>query len=122
MRKYFFGYLFVRIAKFLAIVVVIIAICYALFKLAQGNNAADSVRYQRSVALQQHLSKLTEQFTNTTQLLTEFATQTQISLPKTAAPSFASDIASNADFERLTDELNRTDQKRQAMKQALVVP
>ncbi len=121
MRKYFFGYLFVRIAKAVAIFVLVIGVCYALFKVVQGRNAAESVRYQPSVALQQHLDKLTTRLTESRRLVSS-------SLPEIASdklpavPKFPANVSSGSEFEKLTGQLKIIDQQRQTLKEAIIDP
>lgn len=119
MNKYFFGYLFVRIAKLLAVLILVIGACYGFFKLAQGSNAAESVTYQPSVALRQHLDKLAERFAETKQLL---AASSKAQSATEEGLKFGSSISSQRDFATLADELDRLDKMRQAMKQTLMSP
>jgi len=75
MKKYFFGYLFVRIAKFLAVVIVLIGLAYAIFQFAQASIAAESVQYLPNPTVRQHLDKLLTRFFEAQSLVSDLRTR-----------------------------------------------
>jgi hypothetical protein len=117
-KKYFFGYLFVRIAKAIAIVTFIIGIVFVVLRYAQADNAADSVRYRGSVALDQRLDKLGYIFTRTLRLVSAFNPRTESA--KLGPLQFDRSIDSDGDFDRLLTQLHRAEADRQAMKDLIV--
>jgi hypothetical protein len=119
-QPYFFGYLFIRAAKGLALVVILIGIGFCLLQYFQANTAASAVAYQPSSAFQRALAKLKEAFSATERIVSSFGTSTQLAAPKVQIWRFPAVIASNADFARIDDALSRLDQERQQLKQSIV--
>jgi hypothetical protein len=119
-KKYFFGYLFARVAKGLAVVVILIGVAFCLLQYSQANTAADSVAYQPSPYLQRALGKLKDAFSATEHIVSAFNTGNQSTIPKVQVPRFPAVSDSNPDFARIGDELSRVDQERQQFKQSIV--
>ena len=117
MRKYFFGYLFVKIAKLLAILALIVGVGYCCWKYGQAHLAADSVRYRPNDILQGQLARLKSVTQSTEKIIREFAGPTALGGMK--EPTFTRDASSNSDFDSLKTQLAQLDQERQQMKQAV---
>lgn len=118
MRKYFFGYLFVRIAKILAIIVLLVGVGYILSKYGQANIAADSASYRTSDVLELQLNKLGGSFARTKDLVGQYAGSEAVA--QIRSPDFPRGIDSNGDFERLSKQLVSVDQRRQEMKETII--
>jgi hypothetical protein len=118
MKKYFFGYLFVRIAKLLAITIVVIGIAYAIFRVAQGRVAAESARYQPSTSLSQQLQNLSAKLSDTRGLVEKFTKEKTV--PRVNSHPFPGNIESNEHFERLAEALQSMDFDRQGLKHSIV--
>ncbi len=119
-KKYFFGSLFARVAKGLALVVILIGIAFCLLQYSQANTAADSVAYQPSPYLQRALGKLKDAFSATEHIVSAFNTGNQSTTPKVQVPRFPAVSDSNTDFARIGDQLSKVDQERQQFKQSIV--
>jgi hypothetical protein len=116
MKKYFFGYLFVRIAKLLAVIIVVIGIAYGIFQFAQGAMAAEPVRYKPDPILRQQLEKLLARSSEAQQLVSQFTgAKSQVNVGH-----FPSEITSMSDFERVGELLKTVDRERQVIKQSVV--
>lgn len=117
-RKYFFGYLFVRLAKAIAVAIVLIGAGFILFKYAQAANAADAVAYRASVALDQRLDRLSASFNRTARLVMAFNSGAEAA--KFTNPRFPRLARSDGDFENLRMQLAKIDQNRERMKQLVI--
>ena len=118
MKKYFFGYLFVKLAKLLAILALVTGLGYCLWKYGQAHLAAESVAYRSSDFLQSQLARLTSVARSTHNIVEAFVGKETLGLME--EPTFPGDISSNGDFEVLTKELAKTDQNRGQLKQAVI--
>jgi hypothetical protein len=119
-EPYFFGYLFVRAAKGLALLVLLIGSGFCLLQYSQANTAASAVAYQPSVSLQRSLARLKDAFSVTEHTVSSFNTDNQLTTPSVQEPRFPTVINSNADFVHVNDALSRIDQDRQQLKQSIV--
>jgi len=119
-HQYFFGYLFVRSAKGLALLVTLIGIGFCVLQYSQANTAVSAVAYQPSTSLQRALGNLKDTFSATEQIVGAFDADNQIATPKIRPPHFPKIIESNADFAHVNDTLSRIDQDRQRLKQSVV--
>ncbi len=117
MRKYFFGYLFVKIAKVLAAFALLVGVGYCCWKFGQAHLAADAVDYRPSDFLQNRLGRLSAVAQNTRKIVEAFAGQTVLGEMK--EPTFTRYASSNSDFNSLNAELTKLDQDRQRMKQGV---
>jgi len=116
MKKYFFGYLFVRVAKLLAVIIVVIGFAYGIFQFAQGAMAAEPVRYKPDPILRQQLEKLLARSSEAQQLVSEFTgAKSQLNVGH-----LPSEITSMSDFERVGELLKTVDRERQVIKQSVV--
>ena len=120
MKKYFFGYLFVRIAKLLAVLTVLAGVGYALFRLEQASIAAQSASYQPSLPLAQSLARLTDTLADSRQLVNVFCEQNGGAAPTIQPVNFSGSVHDNESFTRLSNELRQADQARHQLKEALV--
>jgi hypothetical protein len=119
-KQYFFGYLFVRTAKGLALLVMLIGIGFCLLQYSQAKAAASAVAYQPSPYLQRALAKLKDDFSAAEQIVSSFNADNQLTTPKVQVPLFPAVIDSNANFARTGDALSKVDQERQQLKQSIV--
>lgn len=119
-KKYFFGYLFVRVAKGLALLVLITGIGFAIIQYSQADIAATSVTYRVSPVLQRTLAKLKDTFSSAEQIVSSFNASNQSPKQSVRAPRFPPRIDTEADFDRVGSELTRIDQDRQQLKQSVV--
>lgn len=116
MKKYFFGYLFVRIAKLLAVIIVVIGIAYGILQFAQTAMAAESVRYKPDPIFRQQLEQLLARSSEAQQLVFQFTgAKSQVNVGH-----LPSEITSMSDFERVRDLLETVDRERQILKQSVV--
>jgi hypothetical protein len=119
-KQYLFGYLFVRTAKGLALLVMLIGIGFCLLQYSQAKAAASAVSYQPSPYLQRALGKLKDDFSAAAQIVSSFNADNQLTTPKVQVPLFPAVIDSNANFARIDDALSKVDQERQQLKQSMV--
>jgi hypothetical protein len=119
-KQYFFGYLFVRTAKGLALLVMLIGIGFCLLQYSQAKAAASAVSYQSSPYLQRALGKLKDDFSSAAQIISSFNADNQLTTPKVQVPLFPAVIDSNVNFARIDDALSKVDQERQQLKQSIV--
>jgi hypothetical protein len=119
-KKYFFGYLFVRIAKLLAILIVMAGLGFALLKYSQASVASASRAYQASDSLRRAVENLENVFSRTQQLVSSFNELNKSSTPRVNRPRFPAVLNSNSDFDRLDRALSSVDQERQHLKQSIV--
>jgi hypothetical protein len=118
MKKYFFGYLFVRIAKLLALTIVVIGVAYAIFQVAQANVAAESARYQPNTSLRQQLENLTAKLFDARGLVSKFTNEKL--KPEVSSHSFPGNIGANEDFVKIAEALQAIDLERQELKHSVV--
>jgi hypothetical protein len=119
-KQYFFAYLFVRAAKGLALLVILIGVGFCVLRYYQASVAADAVAYQRSPHLQQALDRLKAAFLATEQIIDSFNAGNQSKTPNFRAPRFPLVIDSDDDFARISAELSRLDHERQQLKESIV--
>jgi hypothetical protein len=119
-KQYFFGYLFVRAAKPLALLVIIIGIGFCILQYSQANTAASAAAYQPSASLQRALANVKDAFSATEHIISAFNIDNQLTTPKLQVPRFPTVIDSNADFARVGEMLSKIDQERQQLKQSMV--
>lgn len=119
-KQYFFAYLFVKAAKGLALLVILIGVGFCVLRYYQASIAADSVAYQPSPHLQQALDRLKDAFLATEQIVESFNAGNQSSTPNVQAPRFPLVIDSGEDFARIRAELSRVDHERQQLKESIV--
>jgi len=119
-KQYFFAYLFVRAARGLALLVILIGVGFCVLRYYQASIAADAVAYQRSPHLQQALDRLKAAFLATEQIIDSFNAGNQSKTPNFRAPRFPLVIDSDDDFARISAELSRVDHERQQLKESIV--
>ena len=119
-KQYFFAYLFVRAARGLALLVILIGVGFCVLRYYQASIAADAVAYQRSPHLQQALDRLKAAFLATEQIIESFNAGNQSKTPNVRAPRFPLVIDSDDDFARIGAELSRVDHERQQLKESIV--
>jgi hypothetical protein len=119
-KQYFFAYLFVRAARGLALLVILIGVGFCVLRYYQASVAADAVAYQRSPHLQQALDRLKAAFLATEQIIDSFNAGNQSKTPNFRAPRFPLVIDSDDDFARISAELSRLDHERQQLKESIV--
>jgi hypothetical protein len=119
-KKYFFAYLFVRAAKGLALLVILIGVGFCVLRYYQASIAAGAVAYQSSSHLQQALDRLKAAFLATEQIIDSFNAGNQSKTPNFQAPRFPLVIDSENDFARISAELSRVDHERQQLKESIV--
>ena len=119
-KQYFFAYLFVRAARGLALLVILIGVGFCVLRYYQASIAADAVAYQRSPHLQQALDRLKAAFLATEQIIDSFNAGNQSKTPNFRAPRFPQVIESDDDFARISAELSRVDHERQQLKESIV--
>jgi len=119
-KQYFFAYLFVRAARGLALLVILIGVGFCVLRYYQASIAADAVAYQRSPHLQQALDRLKAAFLATEQIIDSFNAGNQSKTPNVRAPRFPLVIDSDDDFARISAELSRLDHERQQLKESIV--
>ena len=119
-KQYFFAYLFVRAAKGLALLVILIGVGFCVLRYYQASIAAGAVAYQSSSHLQQALDRLKAAFLATEQIIDSFNAGHQSKTPNFQAPRFPLVIDSENDFARISAELSRVDHERQQLKESIV--
>ena len=119
-KQYFFAYLFVRAAKGLALLVILIGVGFCVLRYYQARIAAGAVAYQPSSHLQQALDRLKAAFLATEQIIDSFNAGNQSKTPNFQAPRFPLVIDSDNDFARISAELSRVDHERQQLKESIV--
>lgn len=120
MKKYLFGYLFVRIAKLLAVLTLLAGVGYALFRLEQASLAAQSASYQPSQSLRESLARLADTLTEARGLVSTFCEANGGVAPTLPPVDFSGVCRDNDDFARLANELGQADQSRHQLKETLV--
>jgi len=119
-KQYFFARLFVRVAKGLALLVILIGVGFCVLRYYQASIAAGAVAYQPSSHLQQALDRLKAAFLATEQIIDSFNARNQSKTPNFQAPRFPLVIDSDNDFARISAELSRVDHERQQLKESIV--
>jgi hypothetical protein len=119
-RPYFFGYLFVRARKELALLVISIGIGYCVLEYSQANASASATAYRPSTSLQRALSGLTDSFSATERVVNAFNTDHQLTTPKVQPPVFPKVVGSDGDFALVDEALSNIDWQREALKQSIV--
>jgi len=119
-KQYFFAYLFVRAARGLALLVILIGVGFCVLRYYQASIAAGAVAYQPSSHLQQALDRLKAAFLATEQIIDSFNARNQSKTPNFQAPRFPLVIDSDNDFARISAELSRVDHERQQLKESIV--
>jgi hypothetical protein len=119
-KQYFFAYLFVRAAKGLALLVILIGVGFCVLRYYQASIAAGAVAYQSSSHLQQALDRLKAAFLATEQIIDSFNAGHQSKTPNFQAPRFPLVIDSENDFARISAELSRVDHERHQLKESIV--
>lgn len=119
-KQYFFGYLFVGGAKIFALLVIAAGIGFCLLQYSQAKTATAAVAYQPSQKLQQALRKLQEAVSTTAEIVDSFDKDNEATQPAVEPPAIPAVIDSNADFDRVGEELLRINQDRQDLKQSVV--
>jgi len=119
-KQYFFARLFVRVAKGLALLVILIGVGFCVLRYYQASIAAGAVAYQPSSHLQQALDRLKAAFLATEQIIDSFNAGNQSKTPNFQAPRFPLVIDSDDDFARISAELSRVDHERQQLKESIV--
>ncbi len=119
-KQYFFPCLFVRAAKGLALLVILIGIGFCLLRYYQASIAAGAVAYQSSAHLQRALDRLKDAFLSTEQIVNSFNAGNQSTTPSVQGPRFPAKIDSSDDLARIAAELSRVDHERQQLKESIV--
>jgi hypothetical protein len=119
-RQYFFGYLFVRARKQLALLVMAIAAGFCVLEYSQAKTSASAAAYQPSTSLHRALGNLTDSFSGTERIVSSFDADHQLAAPKVQRPSFPTIIASNADFAAIDQTLSTIDRQRDLLKQSII--
>jgi hypothetical protein len=119
-KQYFFGYLFVRAAKPLALLVILIGIGFCVLQYSQANAAASAIAYQPSASLQRALNKLKDAFFATEHIISALNTDNELRTPKVQIPQFPPAVGSNADFAHVANILSKVDQDRQQLKESIL--
>src|SRR5947207_14040792 len=104
-KQYFFARLFVRAAKGLALLVILIGIGFCVLRYYQASIAAGAVAYQPSSHLQQALDRLKAAFSATEQIIDSFNAGNQSKTPNVHAPRFPLVIESDNDFARISADI-----------------
>jgi rubrerythrin len=119
-KQYFFARLFVRAAKGIALLVILIGVGFCVLWYSQARIAAGAVAYQPSPHLQQALDRLKDAFLATEQIIESFNAGNQSTAPNFQAPRFPRVIDSDDDLARIGAELSRIDRERQQWKESIV--
>lgn len=118
MKKYFFGYLFVKIAKLLAVCALLVGIGYCFWKYGQAHLSAESASYRSSDYLQSQLVRLASSARSAHNIVESFVGKDAV--PLMPEPNFSRNISSNGDFEALAGKLAGIDESRGQLKQAVI--
>jgi hypothetical protein len=119
-KKYFFGYLFVRIAKILATIIVIAGVGFAFLRYSQASIASASRAYESSDLLRRKVENLKNVLSTTQELVSSFNQSNKSSNPRLSRVPFPGALDSNADFYRLGKALSSVEQESQQLKQSVV--
>lgn len=118
MKQYVFGYLFVRFARLLAILVVGLAVLFTASRLWQARTQADAYQYAANDALRQRLLQLNESYRSTVELLSNLMAKGAISAP--TVPQFPKAVQSVHDFDEVKKGLAALTAGRMQMKQSVI--
>jgi len=119
-KQYFFARLFVRAAKGIALLVILIGVGFCVLWYSQARIAAGAGAYQPSPYLQQALDRVKDAFLATEQIIESFNAGNQSTAPNFQAPRFPRVIDSDDDLARIGAELSRIDRERQQLKESIV--
>lgn len=119
-KQYFFAHLFVRAAKGLAVLALLIGTGFCVLQYSQANNAASQISYRPSSHLQRALDKLKDAFLDTEEIISAFNKDNQATTPVVQGPRFPPVIDSSTDFSQTDRELARVDVERQKLKESIV--
>jgi len=119
-KQYSFAYLFVRTAKGLALLVILIGIGFCALRYYQASIEAGAVAYQSSPHLHHALDRLKDAFLTTEQIIESFNAGNQSTTPNVQGPRFPLVIESDDDFTRIGAELSRVDHDRQQLKESIM--
>jgi len=119
-RHYLFGYLFVRVAKPLAFLVILIGVGFCVLEYWQANASASASAYQPSGTLHRALTNLTDTFSATEDIVRAFNADHRLTVPEVQRPRFPAVVESNADFAVVDQSLTRVDRERQILKESIV--
>lgn len=117
MKRYFFGYLFVRLAKIIAVIVLIGGLAGAAVRCIQGSLEAASVRYEPSAFAGSKLFILSQEWDRMRKLIAGFMGQ---SAPEMTEIQFANAPATPTDFATVAKQLAKTQGEREAAKATVV--
>ena len=117
MRRYFFGYLFVRFAKIIAVLVLVGGVGGAAVRYLQGSLEAASIRYEPSSATGLKLFTLAQEWNRMRQLIAVFKAR---SAPVMMELDFANTPTKAADFAALAKQFDKIQEQRYAVKDAVV--
>ena len=118
MRSYFFGYLFVRLAKIIAVLILVCGVGGAAMRYFQGSLEAASVRYEAGRLLGSKLFALSQEWDHTNKLVAEFMGRA----PLKTTPLWISKVPDTVtEFETLARQLAVIQGERAAVKSALVL-
>ena len=122
-KRYQFGYLFVKVAKGLALLLIFTGVGFCVVQYTQADAEASAAAYQPSAPLQRALEKVKEAVSATARIVSSFNADNQVTvgMPKIETPRFPALINSNPDFAVVSNVLTRVDQERQQLKQSLIV-
>jgi hypothetical protein len=119
MKKYLFGYLFVRLAKVLAIVLLLAAISWAVKYYLEASLQAQQVRYRPSVELKQRVRDLQSEWSHCQAQVNELN-----GIPENStaaiAPSFPERLETQDDLNELMSKINALGVGRDALKGIVV--
>ena len=119
-KQYSFAYLFVRAAKELALLVILIGLGFCGLRYYQASIEAGAVAYQSPPHLQRALDRLKDTFLATEQIVESFNVGNQSTTPAVQGPRFPLVIESDEDFARIGAELSRVDHERQQLKESIM--
>lgn len=117
MTRYLFGYLFVRIAKIIAVLILLGGLVGAGVRYAQGTLETGGVRYEPSSAAGAKLFALGTEWSRMRELVAAFLGQ---SAPPTTVVSLSNAPSTPAEFVQLSELLKKLQSERDKVKTAVV--
>jgi hypothetical protein len=117
MNRYFFGYLFVRLAKILAVIAMIGGLSGAVLRYFQGTLESASIRYKPSAILGSELFALGKDWDQMRDVITHFMGQ---SAPPMTAAHFSGAPTSASEFNQLMAQLTKLQGERDLVKSTVV--
>jgi hypothetical protein len=117
MRRYFFGYLFVKCAKILALLLILAGACGSLLRYAQASLEAASLRYEPNSALLLHLVGINNQLSQMNRIVSHLPGHRQVVSPQITFDHLA---ASPADFDVMKTQLEVIEGEKDEAKIAIV--